>query len=200
MAATPKRRRVRAALLNRAHSAIGPEASELDYVIAYVQDGGMVASLAEELATELGESVSRSFLSMVVHRLTDDATDRITAARREGAHALAEEAVTIVDGAPDTREGIQKAKLRADLRTWLASRWNASEFGEQAKTRINISVGQLHIDALRQRELARLNPVVAALAPAEAEAEVIPCLGDVEIVDTRPSGCSAAPVRQAGSN
>ena len=82
MAATPKRRRIRAALSRRAEVEIGPDALGLDYVVGWVAKGGLISDLAKSLADELGESVSRQILSLVVHRLAPDATERVLAARR----------------------------------------------------------------------------------------------------------------------
>lgn len=82
MAAMPKRRRIRAALLRRAEADLRQGATQLDYVLAWVSPGGLISELATSLQEEMSESVSRSFLSFVVHRLAPDATERITTARR----------------------------------------------------------------------------------------------------------------------
>jgi hypothetical protein len=90
MASTPKRRRLRATLARRAEAAIAPGATPLDYVERWVANGGLITELAASLQTEMGESMSRGFVSLIVHRLGPEATDRITAARRSGACALAD--------------------------------------------------------------------------------------------------------------
>ena len=82
MAATPKRRRLRAALTRRAEAAIGPGATPLDYVERWIVNGGQVAQVAASLQEEMGESMSRGFVSLIVHRLAPDATERIAAARQ----------------------------------------------------------------------------------------------------------------------
>ena len=84
MAAAPKRRRLKAALLKRAETELGERAAILEYVEGWVAGGGMISTLASSLQQELGESISRSFLSTVVHQLSPDATARITAARCAG--------------------------------------------------------------------------------------------------------------------
>jgi hypothetical protein len=89
MAATPKRRRLRATLARRAEAEIGPGATPLDYVERWISSGGQVSALAASLRLEMGESISRGFLSLIIHRLGPDATARIVAARRYGTCALA---------------------------------------------------------------------------------------------------------------
>lgn len=105
MGSTPKRKKLRAVLLQRARLEAGPEATEIDYVVQWVAGGGLLTEIAASLETEMGESVSRSFLSMIVHRLTDDSPDRIKEARRLGATALVEDAIGIADRAPGDSRG-----------------------------------------------------------------------------------------------
>jgi hypothetical protein len=79
-----KRTKVRAALLKRARAEIGVGATGLDHVCAWVARGGRITDLAREIATDIGESCSPSFLSLIINRLGPDATPRIMAARRDG--------------------------------------------------------------------------------------------------------------------
>ena len=81
MASTPKRRRLRAALTRRAEAEIGPGATLLDYVERWVANGGRITELADSLQEEMCESISRGFMSLIIHRLGPDATERIAAAR-----------------------------------------------------------------------------------------------------------------------
>jgi hypothetical protein len=94
MAATPKRRRLRATLARRAEADIGPGATPLEYVERWIANGGQVTQLAASLRDEMGESLSRGFLSLIIHRLGPDATTRIVAARRKAPSTLA--AVTAI--------------------------------------------------------------------------------------------------------
>ena len=115
MAAMPKRRRMRAALARRALSVIGPGAEPIDYLCAWVASGGQIAHLARSLAAELGESVSRSILSTLAHRLTSDATERISVARLEGTLYLAKRGWPKLDVAPPTAEAVRIASMRRTL-------------------------------------------------------------------------------------
>jgi hypothetical protein len=78
---TSKRRRLRAALLRRARVVIGTDASPLDYVERYVANRGRFSDLARSLQEEMGESLSRGFLSFIARRLEPDARARIDSAR-----------------------------------------------------------------------------------------------------------------------
>jgi hypothetical protein len=82
---TPKRRRLQAALKQRAQAQLGPDANALDYVLSWLERGGLLAELAMDIQQSMAESVSRRWLSFVVHRLAPDAPDRIDAARRRAA-------------------------------------------------------------------------------------------------------------------
>jgi hypothetical protein len=115
MAAMPKRRRMREALSRRALSDIGAAAEPIDSVCAWVASGGQIAHLAQSLAAELGESVSRSILSMLAHRLTSDATERISAARLEGTLYLANRAWPKLNVAPPTEATVRIARMRRTL-------------------------------------------------------------------------------------
>ena len=87
MASTPKRRKLRAALTRRAEATIGPGATPLDYVEHWVANGGLITELAASLQEEMGESLSRGFLSFIVQRMAPDATTRIAAARHSAERA-----------------------------------------------------------------------------------------------------------------
>ena len=85
MPGTPKRSRLQAALKLRAQAQLGPDAKALDYVLVWLEQGGLLAELAMDIERSMAESVSRRWLSFVVHRLAPDAPDRIDAARRRAA-------------------------------------------------------------------------------------------------------------------
>jgi hypothetical protein len=79
---TPRKRAtLRAALLARARNEIGDHAHAIDFVCKQVGEGMTVRQMALMLADDMGESCSRSFLSLIIHRLAPDATARIAASR-----------------------------------------------------------------------------------------------------------------------
>jgi hypothetical protein len=77
----PKRKKMRSALLLRAEQQLGENTTAIDYVVSWVAGGRSVKALSESLQEEIGESVSRNFLSFIVHRLSPDATRLIATAR-----------------------------------------------------------------------------------------------------------------------
>ena len=77
-----KRSRVRRALLQRAEAELSSDATALDYVAQWIEQGGTVQALAVSIAVEIGESCSRSFLSFLSCRLSRDARERLAMARR----------------------------------------------------------------------------------------------------------------------
>jgi hypothetical protein len=170
MAGTQKQTRLVAALQARAAREIGEDASELDYVAHYLSAGGLLTKLAEALAVEMGESISRPFLSNTVHGLADDAKARLALARREGAAALVEQSVSIADDAPETAGGVSKAKLQVGTRQWLAEKADPEQFG--SRVQVAVSLGQLHLDAMRHRSIEVVEDVNLLPAISSASAGV----------------------------
>jgi len=125
----------------------------LDYAVAWLADGKTVQQLADHLTKLAGEPVHRGWLTPVLLKLAPNAEQQMNDARRRSSHALVEDAQAIVDtaAAEPTREGIAAAKVQADIRTWRAARYDRETFGDKATHAVEISLGDLHLDALRQR-------------------------------------------------
>lgn len=181
MASNPKRQRVLAALARRAIAEFGDEASgteaSLEYVCAFVANAGIMQKFADSFAEELGESVSRNFMSGIVNNLTADARERIAAAREEGAHAMVDKSLIIAGGIPETPLGVQKAKLEISTLQWAAERFNRNAFGTKP-VELTISFGQMHLDSLR------LPPPPAPVAVVAGTARLI--TGSSELTDDVP--------------
>jgi hypothetical protein len=172
-----------AALEQRTRDEMGEGATVLDYAEQWIASGKTILDLARDLATQMGEPISREIVSHYLNTFSEDAKQRIAAARIAGAHALAEEAKEIVDDAEVSREGISHAKLRADTRFWIAERWNRDELGGAKGAQINVSIGQLHLDALRTRAA---RPPVTATVPAPT------AIVDAEVLELPAESESAA--------
>lgn len=157
-------------LTRRAHEEIGDEAMPLDYAEAWIASGKTILALAEELTRATGEQIMRERLTRYLHE-QENADSRLSRARARGAHAMVEDALTIADTPMETREEIAQAKLRTDVRTWIAERWNREELGARNGPQINVSIGALHLDALRVRVIAE--PEQAALPSPDAIARAI---------------------------
>lgn len=92
------------------------------------------------------------------------------AAKKLSAHALVEDGMDLLDnGLAYTPADVSRLQHRANYRKWLAGVRSRDEYGDapQGKIDINLQIGQLHLDALRQ---AGLPPALPA-APAQLEAQ-----------------------------
>lgn len=100
------------------------------------------------------------------------------AAKRRSADALAEEGMKILDEAEEVTNSAQAtvARSRAEYRKWLAGVRNRDDYGPAAgpAVTLNLGIGELHLDALRQR---------GAMALGEGS-EVL----EAEVVDEREEG------------
>jgi hypothetical protein len=176
---TTKTDRIIAALAARADIGCTP----LDFVEEWIGSGHSLLALAESLTASMGEPVRRDALSRLVYTL-EGARNRLPEARRRGADALVEQAVKLMDEAPtDSREALQKTIKQVELRTWLAERSNPGNWGgtkQNVNVGITMTVGELHLAALKAINSPRVTATVsepAALPAGEADYEVV---GDVE--------------------
>jgi AraC-like DNA-binding protein len=121
-----------------------PERTHLDYVADWQASGKTLRALCREI------NVSPPMLSdyLRVEFGAEVARDALSRARENAAHLLAEESMEIADDA--TPAVAQVANLQVRTRQWVAERWNRRELGNQAGATLNISIGALMLDALRQ--------------------------------------------------
>jgi hypothetical protein len=133
--------------------------SVLDYVVSEIESGTTPTKLAKSVSEDIGVSVHRTtVLRCLTSVYGDEAVKRIAGARADGAHGLAEEALLIIDEAKTERDALTKAKMQADARWQLAERWNRAEFGQPKQAAVQISIGTLHIDALRRQSVVAIAP------------------------------------------
>lgn len=199
MAGQPKKRAMAAELTKRTSDAVvdgllGDGATILDYAEQWVASGKTLLALADEIGEAIGQDVMREALSRYLHTtFGPEANVRLEAARRHGAHGLAERALVIVDEKQDSREGVARAKNRSDMRLRIAGYWNRAEYGEQRQAGVTINVGNLHIDALRARPLSHGLPArafsdvtsvaldvtnVALLGAGEVSSAIVPAIAE----------------------
>ncbi len=175
MASRPKEARLKRKLVELAKR--DGRATPLDWVVGKIEDGVTVTALAREIAVEMGEPCSRNWVSAVINRLTPDAKSRISGARKEAAHFLIDEALSITDEPVATSAEVQRNRLRADARFKIAGFWDREFYGDTKSVAVQLDFGQLHLDALRtrnmEREVARIaaTPTPALLAASEAQDE-----------------------------
>lgn len=132
MAGTPQRREMIVAV---------NDAGGEDALIARIESGETIADLAR------GFGVSRSALSNWLNR-TPEGKQRIARARETASHALAEETLRIADGATNSDDRAKRLAISA--RQWLASKWNRPEYGESPTVALQLNVGELFLEALKQ--------------------------------------------------
>ena len=73
-------------------------------------------------------------------------TEAVSRARARGAHALADQALDLADGATVDTERL--AKLQIDTRKWLAAKWNVQDYGEQRPS-LTVNIATAHLSDLR---------------------------------------------------
>ncbi len=84
MASRDLQSRLMRALTIRAHASIGPDATVLEFVEAWLRNGHTFVDLAQAVSTDLKRPVSRGFVSFVSQRLHPDARKRIRESRLAG--------------------------------------------------------------------------------------------------------------------
>ncbi len=181
MAGRARLQKVRKALLNEAARELGEDATALDYVVYRVENGTTLTDLASEVTALFDMKVLPSFVREAAAYGHDPATvtERLTSARARGASAIVDEAKQLIDSVPKDRDAIAKVKEQANIRTFIASRWNRQEWGEQKGPSVNVSIGSLHIDALRSRKAAaRMITDVAEVLAIEGSSEPVDSGGD----------------------
>jgi len=148
------------ALEARAKAELEEGGTLLDYVCGWLESGETLSSLTDELATELDLTISRNLLPNYLRaKYGEDGQARLAHARSIGATSMVEDARDIIDGADaSSRENLQHAQMRANIRTWTAERFNREQFGQPKQGSVTINVGHLHLDALRQRASLATQP------------------------------------------
>jgi hypothetical protein len=69
-----------------------------------------------------------------------------TRARVRAADHLAHQALEISD---DIEGEVARDRLRVDTRKWLASKWNAAQYGDSKGVQVNLNLADLHLQALK---------------------------------------------------
>lgn len=80
-------------------------------------------------------------------------------ARARAADRLAVETLTIADSVEETPGAIQRARLRTDVRRWLASKWDPKNYGDTKSPVVQVNIADLHLAAVRVHA-AEEQPVV----------------------------------------
>lgn len=127
----------------------------LDFLCDWTAGGRTLTKLARELSNALDLEIGVEQLTRWLYRTHDraDVVARLAEAREQGAHAMVGHALDDAEGITD-KDQASVIRVRNDARFWTATRFNRRELGEQkAGVQINLSVGSLHLDAMRQRSV-----------------------------------------------
>ena len=119
------------------------EMGGIEFVAAHISQGMTIGRLAEFI------ECSRPMLSFWINH-TEERRVAVLNARKLKAEKLAEEALEIADEVDESsNSGVNKARLQVDTRKWLAGKLDPEAYGDTAKTQVNISMGDLHLKALK---------------------------------------------------
>jgi hypothetical protein len=146
--------------LNRRATEAGDGATAEDVVCALVAAGEPMTEIARQLSKTAEINLSVNVLS---GWMASDPKRKaaLAQARKDSAPILVEQAMELIDGADEDRDAIAKAKAQADMRQWMASKYDRATFGnDAAQVNLQFNMGQLHLDALRSRAA-----IVASTAP-----------------------------------
>lgn len=125
--------------------------TSLDYVCARIESGTTAKAIAQELSEREGFPVDYAMLLRHLRAEHGDAAtdDALDAARVRASHSFAEHALQLVDEPAYDSVQVSRAAARARQRNWMAERYNPSKYGQSKGVSLSISVGSLHLDALR---------------------------------------------------
>lgn len=184
MSGRPQRRALAAELLERTRAFFEDDASKttLDYVCAWVERPSTCVALAADLSAVLGFDVSYSRLERMLDAEYGE-TKRESAlrgARSRASHSLAEQSLAIVDHPVSSTVDVAQASSRAKARQWLAGKWNPQDYGERQRGDVHISIGSLHLDALRLRSVPDSATCAGATLPPGAGAGTLAILGRID--------------------
>lgn len=162
IAGSPLKRSMIVELTRRAAEA-GEGAAPEDVVCALVASGETLIEVARRLEQDTGLPISPGIVGAWMNA-DPKRKAALAEARKQSAPILAEQAMEILDDVDEDRDAIAKAKAQADLRTWLASKYDRQTFGnDAAQVNVQLNLGQLHLDALRQR--AAITATTAPMLP-----------------------------------
>lgn len=102
---------------------------------------------------QTGEPYSRTMMYNWIHAGGEEREKKWKDAQKIASHIHVEDAGTILDNhRAVTSADVQLVKLRSEHRKYLAQKFNREVYGDDAnKIDVHLSLGQLHLDALRSQ-------------------------------------------------
>jgi len=171
LAGTPKRWAIIKALRQLAVEHFEePDASVLEYIGSWVASGKTKKALCEELSLALGWEPSNPALNLALETEcgADTLDARLSLARKRSAQDLVDATVSLADSAPLSPQDAQKVRNQIAARQWLAERRDRATFGTDKGASVHVTIGALHLDALRQ-PAPQLPSVIATVITEDAQ-------------------------------
>ena len=134
-------------------------------ILERIASGETIADVSRTLFRPDGKCIDRSFLSHLLHN-DPERSQKVEAARIEGAAAMIDHSVHLVDSAQADRDSINKAKVQAEVRLKVAGLVDRERWGDKAQVQVHVNVASLHLDSLRTRVVP--TEMVQALPAATA--------------------------------
>ena len=138
-----------------------------DGFLERVADGETIKSIMSDFG------YSRGMFYTWVKSGGEKRQEKFMVARTLSADAMVDDGLAILDALQDltmlSNAEVSAATSRANYRRWLATVRNREEYGEKAGVNVNLTINQLHLDALRR---AGHMPVAGNLPEAEVVDQV----------------------------
>ena len=119
-------------------------------ILERIASGETIADISRTLQRTDGKPISRNFLSQLLHA-DQERSAKVKEAQIEGASAMVDDALHLVDSARPDRDSINKAKVQGEIRLKVASLRDREQWGDRAQVQVSINVASLHLDSLRTR-------------------------------------------------
>ena len=135
----------------------------VDWLYDQIASGITVADLARMFGC------SRSYLSRALNGIPEYKT-ALESAREEAADALVEQGLEMVDKLSElsTTNEIAATREKVNFRKFMAGSLNQNKYGTRPQSNVTISIGDMHLDALR-----KVNSQMAALDAEDRAREAI---------------------------
>lgn len=158
MAGRPRTRNLKAQIDAKAQAA---GQTPLDYILGRIEGGEMVYEVAEDVADNANMLRQWAYAQ-------PDGRRRWQEAMAERSHALVEQGVKItrdLKGTEVTKEEVALSKLEIEQLNLIARAHNRPVYGnDAAQVNVQVNMGSLHLDALRQMRMvpAKATPQLEA--------------------------------------
>jgi len=125
-----------------------------DWLFDQIASGVTVAEIARQYGC------TRSYVSRALHTVPEYKA-ALEGAREEAADALVEQGLEMVDGldGDSSSNEIAATREKVNFRKFMAGSMNQSKYGTRPQNNVTISIGDMHLDALRKvnTELAAID-------------------------------------------